>query len=174
MRSIFLCLVLFATLCLWVSCAKNPQKHFDAGDMLFEQGLYGEAVKEYRKAIEIKPDWALAHNNLGLAYAKNAQEELAIQEYKEAITLNPSLAEAHYNLASVYYDRGSFAHAIASYKKALEVNPAMAEAHYNLGAAYYETKQFDLAWEEAREAQRLGYDARVLFEALNSVSPRER
>lgn len=163
-------LFLAMSLILWIGCGENPQKHFDQGDMLFEQGLYAEAIEEYQKAIKRKPDWASAHNNLGLAYSKDNQQDLAIQEYNEAIRLDPNLGEAHYNLASLYYDRRSFNQAISSFKKALSINPNMPEAHYNLGATYYETKQYDLAWKEAQEAQRLGFDAKNLIDALNSVS----
>ena len=170
MKAGLLSVVVFVSTILWIGCAKNPQKHFDEGDMLFEQGLYAEAIKAYQKAIKIKPDWALAHNNLGLAYAKNNQQDLAIGAYNEAIKADPNLGEAHYNLASIYYDRRSFSQAIAAYKRALDIDPNMAEAHYNLGAAYYETKQYDLAWKEAQEAQRLGFDAAPLIDALNSIS----
>lgn len=170
MKTVLLEMLLIIFLIMYVGCAKNPQKHFDAGDMYFEQGLYAEAIEEYKKAIAMKPDWALAHNNLGLAYSKYNQEDLAIREYNEAIKLDPNLGEAHYNLASIHYDRRSFNQAITLYKKALAIDPSMAEAHYNLGAAYYETKQYDLAWKEAREAERLGFDAKNLIDALNSVS----
>jgi tetratricopeptide (TPR) repeat protein len=170
MKTVFLGVFLFISLILLIGCAKNPQKHFDEGDMLFEQGLYDEAIEAYKKAIKMKPDWALAHNNLGLAYSKYNQKDLAIEEYNEAIRLDPHLGEAYYNLASIYYDRRSFEQAISFYKKTLEVNPNMAEAHYNLGAAYYETQQYDLAWKEAQEAEKLGYDAKILIDALNSVS----
>lgn len=169
MRTLLNCLLFFVILYHGAGCAKNPQKHFDRGDTYFEQGLYSEAVEEYKKAIEIKPDWALAHNNLGLTYTKINRQNLAIQEYNEAIKLDPNLAEAHYNLASVYYDQRAFAKAITYYNTALKINPQMAEAHYNLGATYYETKRYDLARKEAMEAQKLGYDAKVLLDALNSV-----
>ena len=169
MRTLFNCLLIAMIICCWSGCAKNPQRYFDQGDKYFEQGLYSEAIQEYKKAIEMKPDWALAHNNLGLSYTKINNQNLAIQEYNEAIQLDPNLAEAHYNLASVYYDQRDFVRAISSYNTALKINPHMAEAHYNLGAAYYETKRYDLARKEAMEAQKLGYDAKALFDALDSV-----
>jgi tetratricopeptide (TPR) repeat protein len=166
-RAFFIVLTLY----LLSGCAKNPQKHFDNGDTYFDQGMYSEAIEEYKKAIDIKPDWALAHNNLGLVYEKINKDTLAIQEYTKALRLDPNLAEAHYNLASVYYDQRSYTQAIDAYKRALQIDPNMAEAHYNLGAAYYETRQYDLARKEAIEAQKLGYNATALLDALDSVSP---
>ena len=163
-------LLVMLALSLSVGCAKNPQEHFVQGDSYFEQGMYSEAIEAYKEAIDIKPDWALAHNNLGLVYEKINKDDLAIEEYKEAIRLDPELAEAHYNLASIHYDRRSFSQAITCYTKALEMNPNMAEAHYNLGAAYYETRQYDLARKEAMEAQKLGFNAKALLDALDSVS----
>ena len=60
MKTVFLSMSVIVSLSLLIGCAKNPQKHFDQGDMLFEQGLYEEAIEEYKKAVKMKPDWALA------------------------------------------------------------------------------------------------------------------
>jgi tetratricopeptide (TPR) repeat protein len=169
MSRVYRAVAVVSILFLLTGCAKNPQEHFDKGDMYFDQEMYSEAMAEYIKAIEIKPDWALPHNNLGRVYEETNKPDLAIREYSEAIRLDPKLAEAHYNLASVYYDRRSFSQAIDSYKKALQIDPNMADAHYNLGAAYYETRQFELARREALEAQRLGFDATFLLEAIEAA-----
>jgi len=167
MYCVLMCLIIMSLL---AGCAEDPQKHFDAGDVYYDQGMYAEAIEAYTRAVELKPDWALAHNNLGLTYEKTKAAEMAAREFTEAIRLDPQLAAAHYNLASVYYDRRQFPEVIFSYRRALEIDPDLAEAHYNLGAAYYETKQYDRARTEAMAAQRLGFDASFLLEAIESAS----
>ena len=54
-----------------------------------------------RKALEIKPDYAEAHNNLGLALASRGQVDEAIAHYRKALEIKPDYAEAHNNLGNV-------------------------------------------------------------------------
>ena len=51
-------------------------------------------------AIKLKPDYALAHNNLGNALFAEGKIEEAISHYKMAIKLKPDYALAHNNLGT--------------------------------------------------------------------------
>jgi Flp pilus assembly protein TadD len=51
------------------------------------------------KAARLKPDYVLAHSNLGLALFRKGQVDEAIREFQEAIHLKPDFAEAHDKLA---------------------------------------------------------------------------
>ena len=54
------------------------------------------------QALQIQPDNAQAHNDLGLAHGKSGTHREAIKAFKEAILIKPDHAEAHYNLAITY------------------------------------------------------------------------
>jgi Flp pilus assembly protein TadD len=54
------------------------------------------------QALQIQPDNAQAHNDLGLAYGKSGKHREAKKAFREAILINPDYAEAHYNLAITY------------------------------------------------------------------------
>jgi tetratricopeptide (TPR) repeat protein len=58
-----------------------------------------EAISHYQKALEIKPDYAEAHNNLGLAFFQKGQMAEAITHYQKALEINPNNAAAQNNLA---------------------------------------------------------------------------
>jgi len=118
---------------------------------MFKGGAYGnkrmfdDAIAEFKKAIEINPDYAKAYNSLGIIYGEKGMYNEEIAEYKKAIAINPNYAEAHYNLGITYehnpegirYGRGSKLNdAIAEYKKATAINPNYVKAHYNLGIIY--------------------------------------
>jgi Flp pilus assembly protein TadD len=59
------------------------------------------------EAVRLKPDYAEAHNNLGIALAQKAQIDEAISQFQEAIRLKPGYADAQNNLAIA---RGTKAH----------------------------------------------------------------
>jgi Flp pilus assembly protein TadD len=70
-----------------------------------------EAVREYKEAIRLKPDFAEAHSNLGVAYKELGDFDSAIREYRIAIRLKPGFQQAHSNLAIAHYFKENYAEA---------------------------------------------------------------
>jgi tetratricopeptide (TPR) repeat protein len=93
---------------------------------------FAESEAAYRKMIEIRPDLAEAHNNLGNALKDLGRLEEAKAAYQQAVTLKPSLLPAHNNLGNIFKAQGQLEQATASYERALAQNPNLAELHGNL------------------------------------------
>ena len=92
-----------------------------------DQGKLEEAIAAYRTAIRLKPDYAEAHYNLGIALHDQGKLEEAIAEYRTAIRLKPDYANAHYNLGLALHDQGKLEEAIAEYRAAIRLKPDDAE-----------------------------------------------
>ena len=92
-----------------------------------------EAITEFRKAIEIQPDDAEAHNDLGITLQAKGQLDEAIAEYRKALQIQPDDADGHCNLGIALQDKGQLDEAITEYRKALQIQPDDAEARINLG-----------------------------------------
>ncbi len=108
------------------------------GTILKALGKLEEAELSTRKAIELNPDFAMAHSNLGNTLqdlGKLQEAELAL---RKAIELDPYLAEAHSNLGNTLKDLGKLEEAELSTRKAIELNPDFAEAQNNLGTILIE------------------------------------
>ncbi len=94
------------------------------------------AENAYRTAIEIAPDFADAHLNLGrLLHAVGAVRD-ALEEYRTALAIDPSDATTLFNIGVACQDLGRTEEAIAAYKSALELAPRFADARFNLAALY--------------------------------------
>jgi tetratricopeptide (TPR) repeat protein len=50
--------------------------------------LWREAMFRFKRAVEMNPDDAMAHNNLAVAYEANGEFDAALKEYREAIRLD--------------------------------------------------------------------------------------
>ena len=73
------------------------------GFYYYSKGNFPEAIKEYKKALEINPKNAKNHYNLGIIYAENKNYPLAIKEFKKALDGNYTLKkDALYNLIIIY------------------------------------------------------------------------
>ena len=62
------------------------------------KGQIDEAIRQFQEAVRLKPDYADAHNNLGVAFAKKGHMDEAIRQFQEALRLKPDYADARKNL----------------------------------------------------------------------------
>ena len=65
----------------------DPQFHNNLGNALREMGQDEEAVRAYRRALEIRPDDLDAHNNLGDLFKCAGRLDEAISAYREVLRL---------------------------------------------------------------------------------------
>ena len=68
----------------------------NAGLMLFDA-----AIDSYKQALKIKPDYADAYYNMGIALKDKGDLEAAIESYKQALKINPDYAEAKADLVKL-------------------------------------------------------------------------
>lgn len=78
----------------------RPELHFNAGDALYKQGKYAEAMQEMGRATEgTRPDMsAAAHYNLGNALFRQEKFQEAVGAYKKSLELKPDDIDAKINL----------------------------------------------------------------------------
>jgi predicted O-linked N-acetylglucosamine transferase (SPINDLY family) len=107
----------------------------DRGIALFRSGRRDEAIASFARAIELDPQYAEAHFNLGSALRRTGESEAAIASYRKALDLRPNLMAAHLGIGEVLSDLGRFAEAIAAFDRALALEPNAAVVHNNLSLA---------------------------------------
>ena len=65
-----------------------------------------QSIKNYKRAIELEPDYASAHNSLGVAYREAGQTDKAIQSWQKAFALRPDVGYPLMNLGMAYLSKG--------------------------------------------------------------------
>lgn len=100
-----------------------------------------QAMAAYQRVLELEPDHAAAHINLGTLYYNRQDYAAAEQHYRRAIQIDPRYALAHFDLGNVLDETGRVAEAIETYLTALRLAPTYADAHYNLALAYEKMKE---------------------------------
>ena len=76
---------------------------------LHQSGKLDKAIRIYRKAAAMAPDYAEIHNNLGNAQRAAGRPADAVVSLKRAAKLKPDVATVHTNLGLVLADMGRFA-----------------------------------------------------------------
>lgn len=71
---------------------------YDDGTAAIERGEFDRASDRFREAIQLRPGYAEAHNNLGIALASQGRIKEAIVEWEAALRLDPTLSDARQNL----------------------------------------------------------------------------
>ena len=110
-----------------------------------ELGKQAEAAAHLRKAIELKPDYAQFHFDLGTCYQQMQQNDSAILHYKTAIRLDPVLAAPLLNLSVLFSSQGLQDSAIFYNRRALQIDPASEVAQANMGFFFKKSGQLDSA-----------------------------
>ena len=140
--------------------AQRESREIRRGNALYEQGEYGQAELEYRRALEINSDNYAAQVNVGNAVYRQAEElradtahldesrkalsdslyAVALREYGKAARLmdekhaNDPLrySKAVYNAGNCFTQLNQMEAAAEAYKEALRKNPKDEEARKNL------------------------------------------
>ena len=119
------------------------------------KGDHQGAVRSYRKALQIAPENAAHHTNLGLSLTECGMVEEAALHFTKAIEHDPDQKESHNNLGGLLAKRGKFQEAILHYREALRIDPEFSEARLSLGTSLCEVGKLDEAKEHLSEAARL-------------------
>ncbi len=118
---------------------------FDLAWEAAEQGRHEEAISGWRRALELSPNDARVHMNLGVSLTRAGRAGEAMAHYRKAVELDPDYPEAQMNLGVALAAAGSLDEAIAHYRTALELDPESVEAYSNLGAALAAAGRLDQA-----------------------------
>ena len=101
------------------------------------------ALKNYKKALELNPDYAEAYNSMGTVLQSQGDYDSAINSYERAIKIKPDYAEAYNNIGLALRYKGYTKRAINTYKHAIELKPNFTEAYYNLGFELIRSQNFE-------------------------------
>jgi tetratricopeptide (TPR) repeat protein len=122
----------------------KPIAKFETVSELFSHGVrmeehpstHDEAIRTYLQLLELEPNHAAAHINVGTLYYNRQDFAACEQHYRSAVAADPRYALAYFDLGNVLDETGRIAEAVAAYETAIRLAPTYADAHYNLALAH--------------------------------------
>jgi tetratricopeptide (TPR) repeat protein len=129
--------------------APCPDCYYNIGFAQTSKKNYPEAEAAYKKAIELKADYADAYNGLATVYNAMRKFDEASAASAKAVELSGGAAgapgaaagagggnaDAMYNQGVILWNAGKIPDAKTKFEEAVKINPGHAEAHYQLGLA---------------------------------------
>jgi tetratricopeptide (TPR) repeat protein len=113
--------------------ASAEEQYADIQTMI-NDGRQNDAVSALETLSESYPDFALAHNDLGVLYYNQGDKEIALNHYEQAVRLEPHNLNFQKNLADFYFvESGRIEDALAIYNKVLEADFGDVEALMSMG-----------------------------------------
>ena len=110
--------------------------HFSKGWFWTQEENYQMAVSEYQAALQIRPQFGEARNNLASAFFNLGHWAESIREYEKVLRQHPEWSETHLSLGCAYYKAKNISAAIEAWNKAIQLNSDLFIAHYYLGLVY--------------------------------------
>lgn len=125
------------------------------GYQRLQDGLLDEASRDFRRAIELDPTYALAHANLGAALCRAGRLQEGVEPLRTAIALHPQYYGARRNLARALARLGRLDEAIVEHRGALALRPNSARAHEELAGVLLQADRQQEALVHLRRAVAL-------------------
>ncbi|MGB7925918.1 MAG: protein kinase [Pyrinomonadaceae bacterium] len=155
-------------------------------------GDWAAADREYRRAIELNPNYATAHQWYASYLVMMRRFEESITEIKRAQALDPLSLIINANLGLHYYYSRRYDEAIEQLRKTIDLNPDFGLAYFYMGRALlqkglhseaiiYLQKAKELSVDDPETIAELGYayglagrraDAKKVLDELNELSKR--
>jgi tetratricopeptide (TPR) repeat protein len=115
------------------------------------------AIRNYRRAVSLDPDYAIARYNLANAYEDVMEFDKAMAEYQGALLADPKFLFAYNNLARLYLTRRmDYTNALNILDTALALDPQESDINYTLyknrGWAHFGLGLYELAADDLSEA----------------------
>ena len=133
--------------------------------LMFYDWDWPGAEREFSRAIELNPNYAVAHQRLALSFILLGRFDDALHELQLAVELDPLSLQISQSVAFVFFLKGDYDQAIEQVGKTLEMNPNYHASHYMLGWVYKRKGNFPKALESFVRVAALD-DSPVLLAAL--------
>jgi len=113
--------------------------------LVFREWNWAGAGRAYRRAIELSPSYATAHQWYGMYLLHLGQGDEALREIRLAQRLDPLSISVNLDVGRVLYHTRRYDEAVTQWRNTLELDPNSADARLHLGLTYLEKGMFQEA-----------------------------
>jgi glycosyltransferase involved in cell wall biosynthesis len=149
---------------------QNPadSSYYELGVLCKENDDFENAVKSFRKAVELNPNHNMALYELGVICEQQKNYDEAVKYYTESLKIKEN-SESFQSLGVCYLKKGMHKEAYRNLVKAMMLNPNKYTIYNNLGAVLEKSGNLDTARQMLEVAVKLNPDNVIGFYNLGVV-----
>jgi tetratricopeptide (TPR) repeat protein len=136
--------------------------YYQRGMMHFARGIENgdlkhpqEAIKDFTKAIEIKPDLKDAYKFRGSLYAQANQIDLAVKDLETYLAYDSTDVVTWNNMAMIYMRQNQLGKSLNAFTRTIELKPDAAISYQNRARIYQMMGNVEKANEDMQKAKEL-------------------
>ena len=131
---------------------QTAEEYFERGCRLdTDPATFGAAIDAYLRGIELVPDFADCHCNLGAVYYNRGDRGAARHCFERCLEIDDRHVEGHFNLANLLEEDGCDEMALDHFRAAMAADPLYPDLHVNLALLY---EKLDRGWQAGRHWRR--------------------
>jgi len=136
----------------------EPRVYLNMGEYFQKTHRVDDAIRLYREAIRLHPDFVLVYKKLGYVYNNMGRYSDAVNAYSNAVRYDPEDEESFYNIGVIYFKLNKISEAVSAGYKAVELKPENPAAHLSLGVYLNASGRAEEAMASFRRAIQLRPD----------------
>ncbi|XP_025096976.1 cell division cycle protein 27 homolog isoform X2 [Pomacea canaliculata] len=122
-----------------------PQTWCATGNCFSSQKEHDVAIKFFRRAIQVDPDYAYAYTLLAHEYVLIEELDKALASFRNALRVDSRHYNAWYGIGMIYYKQEKFNLAEVHFRRALSINPQSSALICHVGVAQHAQKKTETA-----------------------------
>jgi tetratricopeptide (TPR) repeat protein len=134
-----------------------------------KENFFVQAEDLFKKAIELKSDYAPAHFQLAMVYYNKGNLDDAISKMEETKNLAPFDVGLAFQLGVAYYQKGDYQRAKEELERAILITPDYANALYFLGLTYDQLGEKGKAIEKFKKVSELNPDNEEVKKIISNL-----
>ena len=130
-------------------CKANPEKakkkYLESGVSYVDKKQYDAAAIQFKKALQVDPNYAEAHYQLALTYLRQGKGRDGYLELRQAVKLDPNNMKARLELGNLLWAGKDFKGAEEQAHYVVEHDPNNADGYTLMGTTYFALRDTDQA-----------------------------
>ncbi len=139
------------------------EAHTSMGQVAFRYWDWKGAEKEYKRALELNPNYPTAHHWYALLLMYSGRFDEAVYQIEKALALDSLSLVINRNVALVLFYARRYDQALTALQKTFELDPNFSLVHATLGRIYLQKSRYEEALAEAQKEKELlrGWDQQL-------------
>jgi len=163
MKRLVLILILLPVISSVTVLAQSAKQCYKAGDEFYKSMNFNEAIEQYKRAIELDPDFEKAYIRRAMSYSKIGDHASAAADYDRAIVFNEKDADLFYFSGYEWHLQGKNNIALSKLSRAIDIQAKFLEAYQVRSVVNMGLEKYDQALEDCKKCLKLKEDEKGYY-----------